>query len=185
MPAYGMCPFSIPGPFSEKAWRNISSIASLQIPKLPELSGTGRSMLKDRLERIIGIKKRLMDDKEREIDEEKGKLDSVNRAIEAVDADVEKNFERMTGTSMKGNDFCVIMDYLEYLENMKCSLIVEKESVQEKIGVLKEELIDFMKEIKMLNTLRERIIATLKKSFNRREQKLLDDIALRIEEKRM
>jgi flagellar export protein FliJ len=142
-------------------------------------------MLKDRLERIIEIKEKLMDDKEREIDEEKGKLDSVYRAIEAVDADIEKNYERMTGASMKGNDFSVITDYLEYLENMKCSLIGKRESIEEKIIVLKEELVDLMKEMKMLGTLRDKILATLKKSLNRREQKLLDDIALRIEEKTM
>jgi flagellar export protein FliJ len=142
-------------------------------------------MLKDRLERIIEIKEKLMDDKEREIDEEKGKLDSVCRAIEAVDADIEKNYERMTGASMKGNDFSVITDYLEYLENMKCSLIGKRESIEEKIIVLKEELVDLMKEMKMLGILRDKILATLKKSLNRREQKLLDDIALRIEEKGM
>jgi flagellar export protein FliJ len=142
-------------------------------------------MLKDRLERIIEIKEKLMDDKEREIDEEKGKLDSVCREIEGVDADIEKNYERMTGASMKGNDFSVITDYLEYLENMKCSLIGKRESIEEKIMVLKEELVDLMKEMKMLGTLRDKILATLKKSLNRREQKLLDDIALRIEEKTM
>jgi flagellar export protein FliJ len=142
-------------------------------------------MLKDRLERIIEIKEKLMDDKERGIDEEKGKLDSVCREIEAVDADIEKNYERMTGASMKGNDFSVITDYLEYLENMKCSLIGKRESIEEKIMVLKEELVDLMKEMKMLGTLRDKILATLKKSLNRREQKLLDDIALRIEEKTM
>jgi flagellar export protein FliJ len=142
-------------------------------------------MLKDRLERIIKIKEKIMDDKEREIDEEKGKLDSVCREIEAVDADIEKNYERMTGASMKGNDFSVITDYLEYLENMKCSFIGKRESIEEKITVLKEELVDLMKEMKMLGTLRDKILATLKKSLNRREQKLLDDIALRLEEKTM
>jgi flagellar export protein FliJ len=142
-------------------------------------------MLKDRLERIIEIKEKLMDDKEREIDEEKGKLDSVCREIEGVDADIEKNYERMTGASMKGNDFSVITDYLEYLENMKCSFIGKRESIEEKITVLKEELVDLMKEMKMLGTLRDKILATLKKSLNRREQKLLDDIALRLEEKTM
>ena len=145
----------------------------------------GCSMLKDRLERIIEIKEKFMNNKEREIDEENGKLDSVIRSIETVDADIENSYERMTGTLMKGNDFSVITDYLEYLENMKCSLIGERGSVQEKIEILKEELIDLMKEMKMLGTLREKILANLKKSFNRREQKLLDDIALRIEEKRM
>jgi len=142
-------------------------------------------MLKDRLDRIIEIKEKIMDGKEREIEEEKSKLDSVNRAIEAVDIDIEKNYERMTGKSMQGNDFSVITDYLEYLENMKCSLIGERETVEEKIAIFKEELIELMKEMKMLGTLRDKIIATLKKSFNRREQKLLDDIALRIEEKKI
>jgi hypothetical protein len=126
-------------------------------------------MLKDRLDRIIEIKVKIMDGKEREIEEEKSKLDSVNRAIEAVDIDIEKNYERMTGKSMQGNDFSVITDYLEYLENMKCSLIGERETVEEKIAIFKEELIELMKEMKMLGTLRDKIIATLKKSFNRRE----------------
>ncbi len=142
-------------------------------------------MLKDRLDRIIEIKEKIMDDKEREIEEEKSKLETVNRAIEAVDIDIEKNYERMTGKSMQGNDFSVITDYLEYLENMKCSLIGERETVQEKIAILKEELIELMKEMKMLGTLRDKILATLKKSLNRREQKLLDDIALRIEGKKI
>ncbi len=142
-------------------------------------------MLKDRLERIIEIKETLMDNKEREIDEEEAKLDSVNRAIEAVDADIDESYKRITGKSMKGSDLSVITDYIEYLGNNKSSLIIERDSVQEKISLLREELIDLMKEIKMLNTLKEKILATLKKSYNRREQKLLDDIALRIEEKRI
>ena len=142
-------------------------------------------MLKDRLDRIIEIKEKIMDDKEREIEEEKSKLETVNRAIEAVDIDIEKNYERMTGKSMQGNDFSVITDYREYLENMKCSLIGERETVQDKIAILKEELIELMKEMKMLGTLRDKILATLKKSLNRREQKLLDDIALRIEGKKI
>ena len=142
-------------------------------------------MLKDRLDRIIEIKEKIMDDKEREIEEEKSKLETVNRAIETVDIDIEKNYERMTGKPMQGNDFSVITDYREYLENMKCSLIGERETVQDKIAILKEELIELMKEMKMLGTLRDKILATLKKSLNRREQKLLDDIALRIEEKKI
>jgi flagellar export protein FliJ len=142
-------------------------------------------MLKDRLDRIIEIKEKIMDDKEREIEEEKSKLETVNRAIEAADIDIENNYERMTGKSMQGNDFSVITDYLEYLENMKCSLIGERETVQDKIAILKEELIELMKEMKMLGTLRDKVLAALKKSLNRREQKLLDDIALRIEEKQI
>jgi flagellar export protein FliJ len=142
-------------------------------------------MIKDRLERIIEIKEKLMDDKEREIEEEKNKLDSTNQAIKAVDADINMNYERMTTKSIKGNDFSVITGYIEYLDSVKSSLIEESESLQQKIALLKEELIDLLKEIKMLGTLKDKISAALKKSINRREQKLLDDIALRVDEKKI
>jgi flagellar export protein FliJ len=142
-------------------------------------------MLKDRLERIIEIKEKMLEDKEREIGEETGKLDAVNRQMDMVTADIEKNYERTTTESMMGNDFSVIKDYVEYLENIKCTLVGERESIEEKIAFLKSDLIDLMKEKKMLGTLREKILSELKKSSNRREQKLLDDIALRIEEKKL
>jgi len=137
-------------------------------------------MLKDRLERIIEIKEKLMDDKEREIEEEKNK-----QAIKAVEADINMNYERMTAKPMNGNDFSVITGYIEYLDNVKSTLVEESESLRQKIAILKEDLLDLMKEIKMLGTLKDKISAALKKSINRREQKLLDDIALRVDEKKM
>lgn len=142
-------------------------------------------MLKDRLGRIIEIKEKIMDDKEKGIEEEKNKLNSINRAIRTVDADIDANYKRMTAASMKGNDFSVVTGYVEHLNNVKSSLIEESESLQQKIALLKEELIDLMKEIKMLGTLKDKISAALKKSLNRREQKLLDDIALRVDERKM
>lgn len=142
-------------------------------------------MLKGRLERIIEVKEKMLEDKEREIGEETAKLDIINSRIEVTNADIERNYDRITTESMMGNDFSVIKDYLEHLDATRYALTGEKESVQEKIAVLKSELIDLMKETKMLGTLRDKIIGELKKSSNRREQKLLDDIALRIEEKRL
>lgn len=140
-------------------------------------------MLKGRLKRIIEIKAKMMEDKEREMEEEKAKLDIVINEINTVDADIEQNYEKITTTMLQGNDFSVIRDYLEYLENTKCALIREGESLEEKILILKQELIELMQEKKMLDNLHTKEMNGLKKSFNRREQKLLDDMALRIEEK--
>ncbi|MBA4389369.1 MAG: hypothetical protein C0399_00300 [Syntrophus sp. (in: bacteria)] len=140
-------------------------------------------MLKGRLKRIIEIKAKMMEDKEREMEEEKAKLDIVINEINAVDADIEQNYEKITTKMLQGNDFSVIRDYLEYLENTKCALIREGELLEEKILILKQELIELMQEKKMLDNLHIKEMNGLKKSFNRREQKLLDDMALRIEEK--
>ncbi len=140
-------------------------------------------MLKGRLKRIIEIKEKVMEDKEREIEEAKAKLESVINKINAVDADIEANYEKLSTKMMPGNDFSVIRDYIEYLENTKYSLMTEAVSLDEKALILKQELIELLQKKKMLDKLQIKEMDSLKKSSNRREQKLLDDMALRIEEK--
>jgi len=142
-------------------------------------------MLKNRLERIIEIKEKMMEDKEREIEAEKAQLDAVSREIQMVDADIDKAYQKITAKPLKGNDFTVIRDFIEYLDNSKNALKLEKESIEEKVSLLKDELVELLKELKMLGTLRTKVLNALKKSSNRREQKLLDDIALRIDEKKI
>lgn len=145
---------------------------------------SGVFMLKERVDRIIEIKQKMMDSKEREIEAEVKRLDSAGLLIAATEQEIDDNYSKITSTSLSGNDFSVITDYVEYLEKKKYTLLVEKESLEEKIILLKAELLDLLKEIKILGTLKEKIVASLKKSFNRREQKLLDEIALRTEEQR-
>ena len=141
-------------------------------------------MLKERLDRIIEIKEKLLDDKEREIEEEGVKLAAVGEKIRNVDSDIEKNYDKMSSRTLNGNDFSVIRDYLEYLENTKYALEQDQAAVQERIEALKEEMIELMQETKMFDKLRTKAVSVLRKSLNRREQKLLDDIALRIEDNR-
>ncbi len=141
-------------------------------------------MLKDRIEKIIEVKERQMEDKEREIEGEKTRLETINKELQVTGDDIDRNYDKLTAKGMMGNDFTVITDYLDYLENTRQTLNDEKELIHEKIVFLKDELVGLMKEMKMLETLRTKVMNELKKSANRREQKLLDDIALRIEEKK-
>ena len=142
-------------------------------------------MDKKRIDRIIEIKEKLRQDKEREIEETVSKMSCICDEIRSVDNDIEKNYEKISETPLTGNDFAVIKDYLEYLDITKTSLICEKESAQEQIDVLKAEFFEIARELKMLCTLKEKVARVIKKSQNRREQKMLDDMALRIEDKRM
>ena len=141
-------------------------------------------MLKDRIERIIEIKQKMMDNKEREIEEQKNKLDALVRSIMQIKSEIDQNYDRITSTSLHGNDLSVITDYVEHLEKKKYAVIIEKESLEEKIIIMKSELLYLLKEFKTLGALKDKIAASLKKFLNRQEQKLLDDIALRSEERR-
>jgi len=142
-------------------------------------------MDKKRIDRIIEIKEKLKQDKEREIEETMSKMSGVCDEILCVDNDIEKNYEKISADPLRGNDFAVIKDYLEYLDVTRVTLICEKESIQENLDIFKQEFFELARELKMLCTLKERIFRVLKKSENRREQKLLDELALRIEDKKL
>ena len=142
-------------------------------------------MDKKRIDRIIEIKEKLKKDKEREIEEAVSKVCAIDNEICRVDSDVDKNYEKITARTLTGNDFAVIKDYLEYLDITKTTLICEKKFVQEQIDLLQQEFYELAREMKMLCKLKEKVVKVIKKSENRREQKLLDELALRIEEKKL
>ena len=125
-----------------------------------------------------------MEDKEREIEEEKSRLETVNEEINCNCAEIEKNYDKLSRGALAGSDFTVIKDFIDYLDRTRCALVERRLSLEEKITDMKDELIELMKEMKMLETLRTKVINEMKKTANRRQQKVLDDIALRIEEKR-
>ncbi len=142
-------------------------------------------MDKKRIDRIIEIKEKIKQDKEREIEEAVSKMSSICDEIRSVEGDIEKNYAKISANPLSGNDFAVIKDYLEYLDISRISLICEKESAQEQIDFLKEEFYELAREMKMLCTLKQKILKVIKKTQNRREQKMLDELALRLEDKRL
>jgi flagellar export protein FliJ len=138
-------------------------------------------MLKYKIDKIIEIKDTMIRDKEREIKDTITEIDSILHDIGITEETIHKGYNSLGTAPMKGSDFGVLKDYLEYLERKKKRLIEEKEDREKKINRLKMQLFELAKEKKMFEKLKSKIMASLRKSFNRREQKLLDDIALRID----
>ncbi|OPY05581.1 MAG: Flagellar FliJ protein [Syntrophorhabdus sp. PtaB.Bin184] len=142
-------------------------------------------MDRKRIDRIIEIKEKLRKDKEREVEEAAVKMAAIRAEINAVDGLIDDNYAKLSARSISGNDFAVIKDYLDYLDVQKSSLLCEKASMQETIDLLQHELYEYARELKMLGKLEDKINRAFRKSENRREQKLLDEMALRLEDKRM
>ena len=142
-------------------------------------------MDRKRIDRIIEIKEKLRKDKEREVEEAAVKMAAICAEINAVDGLIDDNYAKLSARSISGNDFAVIKDYLDYLDVQKSCLIGEKASMQETIDLLQQELYEYARELKMLTKLQEKIKQAFRKSENRREQKLLDEMALRLDDKRI
>ncbi|MCX5810648.1 MAG: flagellar FliJ family protein [Proteobacteria bacterium] len=136
-------------------------------------------MSTQRIERIIDLKEKLMEDKQREIENTLGLMNKITNGIIGIDNNINSNYECMTSTSISGNDFCVIKDNLIYLENRKSELMEQKEAYNKKVSMLRMELIEQAREVKKLETLKSKTLQVIKKARNRKEQKSLDEIALK------
>jgi flagellar export protein FliJ len=139
-------------------------------------------MTKFRLSRIIEVKEKLIEDKERELEGAISILNDVIASIQSIEKDTENSYGTLTIPSLSGGDFSVIKDYLSYLENRRACLLDEKASTESKIDHLRVDLVELMKEMKMLETLQSKTFKAMKKSANRKEQKNLDAMALRLSE---
>lgn len=142
-------------------------------------------MTKFRLSRIIEVKEKLIEDKERELEGALSILNDLSARIDLMERDRENNYSRLTMPAMSGGDFSVIKDYLSYLEKKKLCLLDEKAATLTRIDHLRLDLTELLKELKMLETLQSKTFKAMKKSANRKEQKSLDAMALRLEERRL
>jgi flagellar export protein FliJ len=142
-------------------------------------------MTKFRLSRIIEVKEKLIEDKERELEEAISAMNDIIQGIDVTEKNIEKNYNKLTFPSLSGGDFSVLKDYLSYLENRKTCLLDEQANTQQRIDHLRANLVELLKELKMLETLQSKALKVLKKNENRKVQKNLDAMALRIEERRI
>jgi flagellar export protein FliJ len=136
-------------------------------------------MSTQRIERIIDLKEKLMEDKQREIENTLGLMNKITNGIISIANDISSNYECMTATTISGNDFCVIKDNLICLEKRKSELMEQKEAYSKKVSMLKMELIEQAREVKKLETLKSKTLQVIKKTQNRKEQKSFDGIALK------
>lgn len=136
----------------------------------------------DRIGRIIEIKEKMKEEKERELDSTLFEIDIVNNKIDEVKTEVNVNYDRVSSNMMDGKEFYIIKDYLTFLESKKLELEEKRAELGRRVGIIKSELLELMKEVKILEKLQSKALSLLKKMDNRRQQKALDAIALRRDE---
>ncbi len=141
-------------------------------------------MSKLRLERLIEIKEKLKEDKERTLEHTKAALEEMTNDIERIRSELEVTHNSIGTSRLDGKSFGDIRDYMAYLEAERMNLLERQEKTRKIIEVLSGEFIELAREIKMLEKLQSKAQKELKKSENRREQKFLDDLALRTDERK-
>ncbi|HAR95249.1 MAG TPA: flagellar export protein FliJ [Deltaproteobacteria bacterium] len=136
-------------------------------------------MYNERVQRIIELKEKLLEDKERQMETFRREDDRISRNISLLEADIGERQEMLSTMSFSGSDFLVFRNYLAHLDASRSTWLKEQEEVRRQIEQIRLELTELLKEIKMLETLKAKALAEVRRSRSRREQKKLDEIALR------
>jgi flagellar export protein FliJ len=138
-------------------------------------------MRSERLNRIIELKGQLMEEKERLLEQHNSKARVLSNYIRTLSADIENNYSKLCTKCLDGNEFFVIRNYIEHLDRLKLTAVEQKEQVEKKITAIRAELVEMLREIKTLSTLKDKALSAARKIANKKQQKLLDEIALRLE----
>jgi flagellar export protein FliJ len=141
-------------------------------------------MHSDRLQRIIELKERLMEERELVLDQHNKQRDIICSNIKQVETEIDVNYAELCTRCLDGNEFSLLKDYLEHLGRLKTEALTRKDLIQKKIVEIRAELVEMLREIKVLDTLKERTLSMAKRAQNKKHQKLLDEIALRLESRK-
>ena len=127
------------------------------------------------------MKEKLLEHKQRELDFAIMTLNTVIDEIDGVKQETDRTYGDMTARCLTGNELYVLVGYLAHLDMRKAGLNDEKSRREDRIKAVRAQLYDLEIELKMLEKLKSKTLQTIKKTLNRKEQKLMDELALRVE----
>ncbi len=109
---------------------------------------------------------------------------AIQSYINGLDDEIDVNYSNICTKCLDGNEFTSLRDYLEHLKRLKAETLTQKALLEQKIAVIRAELYEMFKEVKMLDALKKRTSSAAKLAENKKLQKLLDEIALRLESRK-
>jgi flagellar export protein FliJ len=132
-----------------------------------------------RFQRLLDIKEKLLEHKQAELEIALASVASVVEQIRQAEEEIAETYAPLTTRCLTGQEFSGLVDYLSYLDSKKVRLREEKKEREERVTLLREELRALETERKVLEKLRFKALQAIRKAQNKKDQKLMDELALR------
>jgi len=136
-----------------------------------------------RYQRLMEVKEKLLEHKQTELEIAIASVAATVSEIDKVKRETAETYDQLTSRSMTGKEMSILTGHLTYLDAKKARLYQEKEKREGRVTTLRKELQALEIELKILEKLKARAQQVLRKARNRKEQRVMDDLALRIEGK--
>jgi flagellar export protein FliJ len=127
------------------------------------------------------VKERLLEQKQRDLEAALIAVQETLTKINEVDNGISETYHEMTTRCLYGKEMSTMIEHIAFLDNSKIQLIEEKKERQAFVENARKELWELEVDLKMLEKLKSKILNTIKKARSRKDQKLMDELALRVE----
>jgi flagellar export protein FliJ len=134
-----------------------------------------------RYARLMEVKEKFLEQKQRELDVAIMALHAVMEEIDGVQRETARTCTDMAVRCFTGKELSVLVGYLAYLDARKAGLYEKRTEKEECINTIRTALWGLEIELKMLEKLKSKTLRMIKKAQNKKEQKLMDELALRVE----
>jgi flagellar export protein FliJ len=129
------------------------------------------------------IKEKLREHKQGELESAIAASEKLMRRIRTMEEEIVNRYNGMVSRCMTGEQFSLLIGHLAYLDGKKAAMREEKEKTDERISAVRRELLGLTMEVKMFEKLKVKALQAAKIAAHRKEQKMMDDLALRVEGK--
>jgi flagellar export protein FliJ len=129
------------------------------------------------------IKEKLREHKQGELESANAALETLTTGIRAMEEEIVDRYNGMVSRCITGEEFSLLIGHLAHLDGKKAVMRKEKENTDRRISGLRRELLGLTMEVKMFEKLKVKALQAAKVASARKEQKMMDDLALRAEGK--
>jgi flagellar export protein FliJ len=134
-----------------------------------------------RYDRLMEVKEKLLEHKQMEMERIAGAIIEVDKEMGRTEDEMAHTYKEMTCRCITGMELGVLMGNVAFLDQKKARLLDERRQREMALETLRTDLANLEIELRMLEKLKSKTMAAVKKEQNRKEQNLMDELALRIE----
>jgi flagellar export protein FliJ len=135
-----------------------------------------------RYDRLMEVKEKLLEQKQGNLEAALIAVQETLTKISEVENRISDTYHEMTTRCLYGKEMSTMIDHIAFLDSTKIQLIEEKNEKQGFVELVRKELWELEVDLKMLEKLKSKILNTIKKTRSKKEQKLMDELALRTAE---
>jgi flagellar export protein FliJ len=134
-----------------------------------------------RYSRLMEIKEKFLEQKQRDLEATLTTIEAVTAELSKVEEEVTMTYSEMTARCFYGKELSSMIDHVALLDRRKGLLLQERATEESKADSLRKDLMDIEIDLKMLEKLKTNIVKAESKTQSKKDQKLMDELALRMD----